>query len=218
MRILAEMTRTLEALGVKFTDVLLLVLTAAALVLTWAITVYQWKLSRKQNAINLHAEYYSVDHYAKVVSPIVQIRLRWLHLPDLNERELYRDVIAAGWAPALLLGDETSSGGNRFRIYVHTDDAESDLVHAHYHVPIGSAGLSEHQALAALLHFWSRLAGLLEAKAIDPRLAKQFFAPAYQYNKEFFAGLRQRVAKGYLEGDPYPAWLTHTELLERFFA
>lgn len=199
----------------KLTDVLLLVLTAAALVLTWAITTYQWRLARRQNAIQLHSEYYAVDHYASVVSPIAQMRLKWLHLPEDHEREQYRDVIAAGWAPALLFsgGD---AGTRRFKLYVHSDYPETSAVHAHYHVTSDSR-LSEHQALASMLHFWSRLAGLLDAKAIDRRLAKQFFAPAYEHNREFFAGLRERVRRGTVDGDPHSSWLEHTELLERFF-
>jgi hypothetical protein len=217
MKTVADVSPILEALELKLTDVLLLALTAAALVLTWAITSYQWRLARRQNAIQLHGEYYGVNHYASVVSPITRIRLKWLHLPDEHEREQYRDVIAAGWAPALLFtgGD---AGTRRFKLYVHSDYPETDLIHSHYHVVTGDSGLSEHQALVSMLHFWSRVAGLLEAKAIDRRLAKQFFTPAYEHNRKFFAGLRERVRKGSVQGDSHAAWLEHTEFLERFFA
>jgi len=217
MKMLADVSGMLEALEMKLTDVLLLALTAAALVLTWAITSYQWRLARRQNAIQLHGEYYGVGHYASVVSPTGQVRLKWLHLPDQHEREQYRDVIAAGWAPALLFtgGD---AGIRRFKLYVHSDYPETDLIHSHYHAVMGDSGLSEHQALASMLHFWSRVAGLLEAKAIDRGLARQFFTPAYEYNRKFFAELRERVRKGSVEDDSRPAWLEHTELLERFFA
>jgi hypothetical protein len=205
-----------EALEMKLTDVLLLALTAAAIVLTWAITSYQWRLGRRQNAIQLHGEYYGVEHYAGVVSPIAQMRLRWLHLPDDHDRERYRDVLAAGWAPALLFSNG-DAGARRFKLYVHSDYPETDLIHSHYHVTIDGSRLSEHQVLAAMLHFWSRLAGLLEANAIDRRLAKQFFAPAYEHNRKFFAELRQRVRQGNREGDPHAPWLEHTEELDRFF-
>jgi hypothetical protein len=217
MTVLVDLGQALQALDMKLTDALLIILTAAALALTWAITTYQWRLARRQNAIQLHSEYYSAEHYGTVVSPVAQMRLKWLHLPDGNERDQYRDVIAAGWAPSLLF-TKGDSGSRFFKLYIHSDYPETDLVHSHYHVAIGSSGLSEHQALASMLHFWSRLAGLLDARAIDRKLARQFFAPAYEHNRKFFAGLRERVGKGYLEGDSYPAWIKHTELLDRFFA
>jgi hypothetical protein len=207
----------LDVFGIKFTDVLLLVLTAAALVLTWAITAYQWRLARKQNAVQLHAEYYSVEHYGSVVSAVVQVRQRWMSLPGENERTAYRRLVAAGWAPAALKTGEAPSAV-RFRLYVRRDvQPNIDPIEAHYHVPAGVAGLSEHEAVAALLHFWSRLAGLLDAKAVDRRLAREFFAPAYEYNREFFAGLRELVEPSIVRGDPRPAWLDHTRALEKFF-
>jgi hypothetical protein len=207
----------LEVFGIKFTDVLLLVLTAAALVLTWAITAYQWRLARKQNAVQLHAEYYSVEHYGSVVSAVVQVRQKWLSISDENERTAYRQLVAAGWAPAALKTGEAPSAV-RFRLYVRRDDQPNlDPIEAHYHVPAGVAGLSEHEALAALLHFWSRLAGLLDAKAVDRRLAREFFAPAYEYNRVFFASLREMVGPSIVRGDPRPAWLDHTRALEQFF-
>ena len=201
--------------GIKLTDVLLLVLTAAALILTWAITAYQWRLARKQNAIQLHAEYYSIEHYVNVVSAAGQVRLKWLHTPDEKERGEYRRLVAAGWAPAIL--DTGDPAAVRFRLYVRRPgQPDVDPVLGHYQASGGTA-LSEHQAVAALLHFWSRLAGLLDAKAVDRKMAKEFFAPAYEYNREFFASLRDTVEPSIVRGDPRPAWIEHTRTLERFF-
>jgi hypothetical protein len=207
----------LQIFGIKLTDVLLLVLTAAALILTWSITAYQWRLARKQNAVQLHADYYGVEHYVNVVSAVVQVRLKWLYTPDDKERHAYRQLVAAGWAPAVLKTGEAPTAV-RFRLYVRRNARENiDAADAHYHASAGAAGLSEHQAVAALLHFWSRLAGLLDARAIDRRMAKEFFAPAYEYNREFFASLREMIEPSIVRGDPRPAWLEHTRTLERFF-
>jgi hypothetical protein len=208
---------TVQIAGIKLTDVLLLVLTAAALILTWAITAYQWRLARKQNAVQLHAEYYSVEHYANVVSAVGQVRLKWLSTPDHEDRAAYRQLVAAGWAPAALGTDETTAAVT-FRLYVgHDSRTDVDRTKEHYHEPVGATGLSEHQAVAALLHFWSRLAGLLDANAVDRRLAKEFFAPAYAYNREFFADLRDTIESSIVPADTRPAWLDHTRTLERFF-
>jgi hypothetical protein len=207
----------LQIAGIRLTDVLLLVLTAAALLLTWAITAYQWRLTRKQNAIQLHAEYYSIEHYVNVVSAVGQVRLKWLSTPDEKERATYRRLVAAGWAPAALGTGETTPAV-RFRLYVRQDDrANVDRTKAHYHEPASAGGLSEHQAVAALLHFWSRLAGLLDAKAVDRQLAKEFFAPAYEYNREFLGSLRETIELSIIPGDTRPAWLDHTRALDRFF-
>jgi hypothetical protein len=204
-------------LGIKLTDVLLLTLTAAALILTWAITAYQWRLTRKQNAVQLHGEYYGVEHYANVVAAVVQVRLKWRFLPDTVQRSAYQDLVTAGWAPDVLKTGE-DAGLIKFRLYVRqTDRTNADLMYEHFHAPASMSGLTEHQAVAALLHFWSRVAGLLQAKAVDRHLAREFFAPAYEYNRQFFACLRERVEASLSRSDPRPAWLGHTRALERFF-
>lgn len=206
----------LQLFGITLTDVLLLTLTAAALILTWAITVYQWRLARKQNAVQLHAEYYGFEHYVNVVSAVVQVRLKWLYTPDEGQRSAYRKLVAAGWSPGALENDQAPAAV-RYRLYVRQSDQAADPIVSHYHASASATGLTEHQAVAALLHFWSRLAALLDSKAVDRRLAKELFAPAYEYNRQFFASLRETIEGSIVHGDPRPAWLDHTRTLERLF-
>lgn len=201
--------------GVKLTDLLLIALTASALFLTWVITTYQWKLARKQTAIQLHADYYSIQHYADVVSPSVQIRLKWLYLPDETQRMKYRAAVAAGWAPAAL-GDGEDLSFTKFRLYVRHANLDSDVTAAHFHTAVTGEGLSEHQAVAAFLHFWSRVAGLLHANAVDRNIVKELFRPAFLYNGEFFSGLSKDVEDA-LRDDPRPAWVDHVAYLQQFF-
>lgn len=210
-------TANLQFFGITLTDVLLLTLTAAALILTWAITVYQWRLARKQYAVQLHAEYYGFEHYVNVVSAVVQVRLKWLFTPDDGQRSAYRELVAAGWAPGALKTDQAPHDVT-YRLYVRqSEQAADDPIVSHYHASASATGLTEHQAVGALLHFWSRLAALLDAKAVDRRLSKELFAPAYEYNRQFFASLRETIEASIVAGDPRPAWLDHTRTLERLF-
>ncbi|HZO93113.1 MAG TPA: hypothetical protein VFB22_05040 [Candidatus Baltobacteraceae bacterium] len=82
-------------------------------------------------------------------------------------------------------------------------------------------GLTSHQSLSMLLHFFSALSVYYDSNLVDARLLKMLFEPHYRWYKQFFHEfmgeyVERRRDQG--EEDIEPVWLTALPRLESIFA
>src|ERR1700682_181377 len=168
----------------EITDLISLIavlLAFGAIYVTWFIAHAQKTINSRQTAVTLHSEFYRVEHYIHVVAPVVEVRMKWLYLPEPQRRQ-YQQEVVKGWA------HYTDDPSNMKRYA--SESATGDLGASHFIKQGIRQSLTEHQALSAFLHFWSNLAVLIRTDLADRRISISLFAETYGYNRQFVHQLR----------------------------
>jgi hypothetical protein len=80
-----------------------------------------------------------------------------------------------------------------------------------------SNGLTPHQNLSWLLHFFASAQLYYEAGLVDRLLLKSMFEPHYDWYKQFFREFCDEYQKQAPSGQPQPTWLTGLPKLEAVF-
>ena len=201
---------------VDLTTILNALLWITAIIVTWRIASTQTKHNKKQFAINLHAQYFEVNHYLHVIAPVVEIRMKWWFLKD-SAQTLYRKEVIEGWPPYHRF-TEDPSGLDR---YLGGVSADEDFSRMHFRDQKKRKSLTEHQALSAFLHFWSHLSTFISKRVADRDTCIELFADTYRYHLDFIRELRDSVVDNWRKhaGDggnrDRPRWIRNTELLEQ---
>lgn len=84
-------------------------------------------------------------------------------------------------------------------------------------VPKCGNGMTPHQNLSWLLHFFASVQLHYQAKLVQRRLLKTLFEPHYDWYREFFRELRDEYQKHAQSDQPQPAWITALPKLEAVF-
>jgi hypothetical protein len=174
--------------------------------------------ARQDRAIALHEYYLSPDFYAKVRAPAFSIGLTFAGLPDAA-REAYQDAVAEGWCY-----DEREKQKLLARYVVHSPSDPAGMIKHHFQTPCGYPSLTEHQALTALLRFWTRVRILLGEGMIDATLVESLFRDEFRYDIKFFRVLCSYVSDKYASDKQQgkelpirPRWVEDIKYLEGVF-
>jgi hypothetical protein len=81
-----------------------------------------------------------------------------------------------------------------------------------------SNGLTPHQNLSWLLHFFTSVLLHHEAGLVDARMLKVLFEPHYHWYEQFFHEFCDEYRLQAQPGQPEPAWLAALPKLERVFS
>jgi hypothetical protein len=157
--------------------------------------------------VQLHELYVSPDFYSRVRAPSYHVGLQWLHLRD-DVGQAYRDAVLSGWAAAE--NDDTLS-----RYVPDLPSRPEDIIPRHFHLPVGRALLTEHQALTAELRFWTRLNIHIQRKTVNRKVVKDLFSDEFGSHYEFLASFALAVLNA--QRTRPPRWVKDIEQLARFF-
>jgi len=166
--------------------------------------------ARKDRSVSLHEYFLNPAFYAQVRAPAYQVSLSWSHLPnDLKEK--YRNIVIQGWV--------FSTVKDKLDFYVTSPPDNLDsMAKYHFQSPRGLASLTEHQALSALLRFWTRIRILLKENLIDHKVTKELFRDQFCYDVAFFDELSKGVTEKLQDGMVIPRWIDDIDYLKRFFS
>jgi hypothetical protein len=190
-----------------FSFVPITALIAAAVTLGNSITAR--RQARRALAIHLHEFYHSSDFYAKVRAPAYQVGLQWRHLPD-TLRQAYREAVASGW--------EVEGPMTELSTYVpQIPQRIEGIIASHFHTAKGLPSLTEHQALAACLRFWSRLNTHLTLNTVNKKVIRALLADEFRSNQAFFRALSAAIIAKTPNTQQIPRWIHDIQALETFF-
>ena len=203
-----------------FAAILNAILWVTAIKVSRRIASAQTRHNSQQTAISLHAQYFGVEHYLNVVAPVVEIRMKWMHLTE-PARQKYRNEVIEGWPPYDRY-TEDRSGFRRYLPESAPDVPDKDFSGMHFKDQKQRQSLTEHQALAAFLHFWSHLSAFISKGVADRDTCIELFSDTYRYNLDFIRELRDAVVKNWPQNredhrssDRPPRWVASTQLLEQ---
>jgi len=163
--------------------------------------------ARRDRAIALHEYFLSPDFYSKVRAPAFQVGLTWMQLEG-NLKEVYRDAVVRGW--------RGNMEDYALDLYVpQLPSSEAECVTYHFQTPKGLPSLTEHQALTAMLRFWTRTRILIDLKMIDRNLVRSLFKDEFGYQRTFLDSLSGAVSK--LHGEDKPRWVEDLRILGEIF-
>jgi hypothetical protein len=80
--------------------------------------------------------------------------------------------------------------------------------HAAHDAVKGANGLTPHQNLSWVLHFFTSLYHHYDAKLVDGNLLRTLFQPHYQWYEGFFHEFFEEYLKRAADNEPKPAWLS----------
>jgi hypothetical protein len=80
-----------------------------------------------------------------------------------------------------------------------------------------SNGLTPHQNLSWLLHFFTSVQLHYQAGLVDARMVKVLFEPHYHWYEQFFHEFCEEYRSKSSPGQPEPAWLSALPKLEELF-
>ena len=162
--------------------------------------------ARHDRAIALHEYFLSPDFYSKVRAPVFQVGLTWMHLKE-DLRGPYRDAVVQGWT--------TDVGENKLNIYVPLPpNSQEECMLYHFQTPKGLPSLTEHQALTAMLRFWTRTRILIDLKMLDRSLVRSLFQDEFGHLRVFLRSLSEAVSG---TGNT-PRWIDDLDQLDKIFA
>lgn len=165
--------------------------------------------ARHDRVIALHEYYLSPEFFSKVRAPAYQVGLTWTHLPE-PQRAAYREAVTQGWAFEV--------GEDKLDLYVpRPPENPEEVITSHFQTPKGLPSLTEHQALTALLRFWTRIRILIDLNMIDRHLVRSLFKDEFGYELSFFQALSAAVTQRITSKAAIPRWVDDLQYLEKVF-
>lgn len=180
-----------------------------AAVITVGLNAELRRRARRSATLQLHEFYLSPQFYASVRSPAYCVQLQWNHLPP-DVRPQYRRIVVSGWA----------HNENADTLSAYAPDfptSRDDIIKHHFQTPRALPSLTEHQALTALLRFWSRLNKHLSLHLIDRHVTRVIFRDEFEYNRTFFRELANEVVAAMPTTKAPPTWVKDLNELDVFF-
>ncbi|MCL7931078.1 hypothetical protein [Halomonas llamarensis] len=166
--------------------------------------------AQRELAIKLHEVFLSSEFYARVRAPAYHIGLQWHHLPKEIQIE-YRKAVVSGWA--------FDKSYNKLEHYLSDfPSAKTQVIPSHFQKPLSSTTLTEHQALTALLRFWTRLNIHRKHRSIENAIVKDLFYDEFCYGAAFLNELADAVETRIEQGQIKPRWIDDIRELTLFFA
>ena len=106
------------------------------------------------------------------------MRLLWDGLQDATGAK-YREAVARGW---------TSAGAvDEFKLYVSSPPkSPGEVEEYHFRTAAARDSLTEHQALTAVLRFWTRIQTLIDNERVEEGLVRDLFKDEFNYERAFF--------------------------------
>ena len=175
-------------------------------VILWFVRDLQ---SRRELTLALYQEFHSSDFYANVRAPAYKVVLKWNYLPE-NVKDIYRDAVSSGWSH-----DSESLIERASLLDIPENPAE--LYQFHFVQQSGEAYLTEHQALVALLRFWTRINMYRKNRCINNKLTRKLFSDEYGYVDPFFRELVKAMNLAIKKDQDKPSWMRDVSELEKFF-
>jgi len=198
-------------LNTEVTIGLLSAVVALAAALHAAIIQHYTRVRVKQErARELFADFYSADHYRRVVAPVFRITLKWKALPP-EKRDEYRRALCYGWIPH-------PDPEVMMRAYVSPERLEMSAMEAHFRDVLPLEQFTEHESLTSFLYFFTQSERLIATGLVEPKLFAALFCKSFSYYWEFLSEMRAMViemANGDGARSELPSWVSATQSLER---
>jgi len=178
-------------------------------IISIVVAVVGARQTRRELTLKLHEEFHSSDYYVRVRAPAYRVALQWNYLPD-DIRQSYRDIVASGWS----LDPESEKA----RVVMSEIPADySKMYESHFQKPIGEEYLTEHQAVVALLNFWSRVNMYRTSGCIEPRLVRKILQNEFKFIAPFFFQIAKAVQSKGQTGQIDFIWIKAVRELDSFF-